>query len=229
MELNDKIVIYQTANGDTSINVKLENDTVWLSQAQMADLFQKDRTVIGRHIQNVYKEKELDRETTYAKFAHMGTDADQTYYTALYNLDVIISVGYRVKSQRGTQFRIWANKILKEYLVKGYAINNNLISQKYEELSQLVHILGRTIKTQPELTNENSHELINVVSDYTYALDTLDKYDFQQLAVEHTTPEEKFHATYENAMQAIETLKAKFGESQWFGNEKDDSFKSSIG
>ena len=229
MELNDKIVIYRTADGQTTVDVRMDGDTVWLSQAQMAELFQKDRTVIGRHINNIYKEHELERETTCANFAHMGKDADQTYQTVLYNLDVIISVGYRVKSQRGTQFRIWANKVLKEYLVKGYAINKTLTEQRYVELKQLVSVLGRTVKAQESLASDEAFGLVEVVADYAYALDTLDKYDYQQLAVEQTTNEEKFHATYEGAMQAIENLKAKFGGSEWFGNEKDDSFKSSIG
>ena len=229
MELNDKIVIYRTADGQTTVDVRMDGDTVWISQAQMAELFQKDRTVIGRHINNIYKEQELERETTCANFAHMGKDADQTYQTVLYNLDVIISVGYRVKSQRGTQFRIWANKVLKEYLVKGYAINKTLTEQRYVELKQLVSVLGRTVKAQESLASDEAFGLVEVVADYAYALDTLDKYDYQQLAVEQTTNEEKFHATYEGAMQAIENLKAKFGGSEWFGNEKDDSFKSSIG
>lgn len=225
MELNDKIVIYQTSDGNTSIEVKLENDTVWLSANQMASLFGRDEKTIRKHINNVFSEGELIKESN----THFLRIANSDKPVAFYTLDVIISVGYRVKSQRGTQFRIWANRILKDYLVKGYAINNNLVSQKYEELSQLIHILGRTIHTQPELTNMESHELINVVADYTYALDTLDKYDYQQLQVESTTSEAKFRATYENAMAAIHHLKEKFGESQWFGNEKDDSFKSSIG
>ena len=143
MDLNDKIVIYRTADGQTTVDVRMDGDTVWLSQAQMAELFQKDRTVIRRHINNIYKEHELERKTTCANFAHMGKDADQTYQTVLYNLDVIISVGYRVKSQRGTQFRIWANKVLKEYLVKGYAVNKALTEQRYTELKQLVAVLGR--------------------------------------------------------------------------------------
>ena len=138
MELSDKIVIYRTSDGQTSVSVRMDGDTVWLSQAQMAELFQKDRTVIGRHISNIYKEHELERETTCANFAHMGKEADQTYQTTLYNLDVVISVGYRVKSQRGTQFRIWANKVLKDYLVKGYAVNKALTEQRYSELKQLV-------------------------------------------------------------------------------------------
>ena len=223
MNLNDKIVIYRSADGQTIVDVRMDGDTVWLSQAQMAELFQKDRTVIGRHINNIYKEHELERETTCANFAHVGKDADQTYQTALYNLDVIISVGYRVKSQRGTQFRIWANKVLKEYLVKGYAVNKALSEQRYTELKQLVAVLGRTVKAQEALTSDDALNLVEVVSDYAYALDTLDKYDYQQLAVEQTTNEAKFHATYGGAM------KAKFGGSQWFAHEKDDSFKSSIG
>ena len=229
MNLNDKIVIYRSADGQTIVDVRMDGDTVWLSQAQMAELFQKDRTVIGRHINNIYKEHELERETTCANFAHVGKDADQTYQTALYNLDVIISVGYRVKSQRGTQFRIWANKVLKEYLVEGYAVNKALSEQRYTELKQLVAVLGRTVKAQEALTSDDALNLMEVVSDYAYALDTLDKYDYQQLAVEQTTNEAKFHATYGGAMQAIEELKAKFGGSQWFAHEKDDSFKSSIG
>ena len=220
--------------GQTAVDVRMDGDTVWLSQAQMAELFQKDRTVIGRHINNIYKEHELDRETTCANFAHTKNYGrregfTQTKNVVLYNLDVIISVGYRVKSQRGTQFRIWANKVLKEYLVKGYAINKALTEQRYTELKQLVAVLGRTVKAQEALTSDDALNLVEVVSDYAYALDTLDKYDYQQLAVEQTTHEAKFRATYEGAMQAIEELKAKFGGSQWFAHEKDDSFKSSIG
>lgn len=234
MDLNDKIVIYRTADGQTAVDVRMDGDSVWLSQAQMAELFQKDRTVIGRHISNIYKEHELERETTCANFAHTKNYGrregfTQTKNIVLYNLDVIISVGYRVKSQRGTQFRIWANKVLKEYLIKGYAVNKALTEQRYTELKQLVNVLGRTVKTQEALTSDDALNLVEVVADYAYALDTLDKYDYQQLAVEQTTNEAKFHATYEGAMQAIEELKEKFGGSQWFAHEKDDSFKSSIG
>lgn len=236
MELNDKIFIYQTADGQTSIDVKLEHDTVWLSQAQMAELFQKDRTVIGKHIQNIFKEGELDKNVVCANFAHTtrhGAIADKKQEKRLtfYNLDVIISVGYRVKSLRGTQFRIWANRILKDYLVKGYAINHALTGQRYTELKQLVHVLGRTVRMQDSLSSEETADLVKVVSDYAYALDTLDKYDYQQLTIEPTAhnQREKFRATYESAIHAIEELKSKFGASRWFANEKDDSFKSSIG
>lgn len=225
MDLNNKIVIYQTADGQTSVEVKLEKDTVWLSANQMATLFDRDEKTIRKHINNVFSEGELEKENN----THFLRVDGVKQPVAFYSLDVIISVGYRVKSQRGTQFRIWANRVLKEYLVKGYAVNKALTEQRYTELKQLVSVLGRTVKAQEALTSDDALNLVEVVSDYAYALDTLDKYDYQRLAVEQTTNEAKFHATYEGAMQAIEELKTKFGGSQWFAHEKDDSFKSSIG
>ena len=232
--MENQIVIYQTDNGQTAIDVRLENETVWLTQAQMAELFQKDRTVIGRHIRNVFKEGELDEKVVCAKFAHTTRhgaveELMQTKEVVLYNLDVIISVGYRVKSQRGVQFRQWANKVLKDYLLKGYAVNEKIRRSQIGELRQLVQMVGRTLQNQPLLKNEENQALFDIAVDYTYALDTLDDYDYQRLGVKETTQEEKFQATYDNAMQAIAALREKFGGSSLFGNEKDDSFKSSIG
>ena len=226
---DNQIIIYQAEDGKTAIDVRVENETVWLSQAQMAQLFEKDRTVIGRHIANVYKEGELEMETTCAKIAHKGLDGDQTYVTSYYSLDVIISVGYRVKSKRGTAFRIWANRVLKEYLVKGFAVNSRLAEHKYRELSQVVQLLGRTIESHRQLTSTDYDALFQVVSDYAYALQVLDRYDYQQLTVEDTTAEPRFRATYDNAMEAIRQLKERFGENALFGHEKDGSFRSSIG
>ena len=219
------IIIYQSEDGNTRINVNLQGETVWLSANQMAILFDRDEKTIRKHINNVFSEGELPKKNNTQK---MRVD-DVKQAVAFYTLDVIISVGYRVKSKRGTQFRIWANKILKEYLIKGFAINDKITQRKYEELSQLVHILGRTISSQPELSNKENLDLINVVTDYTYALDTLDRYDYQKLKIEKTTSENKFIATYDNAILTIQNLKEKFGGSWLFGNEKDDSFKSSIG
>ena len=149
----DQIVIYQTEDGQTQIDVRLENETVWLTQAQMAELFEKDRTVITRHINNVFKEGELEKEVVCAKFAHTTQHGaiegkQQTKETVLYNLDVIISVGYRVHSKRGTAFRIWARQIIKDYLVKGYAVNERIRHEQIGELRQLVGMLGRTIQNQ---------------------------------------------------------------------------------
>jgi prophage maintenance system killer protein len=225
MEEN-KIIIYQSEDGQTQIDVRLENDTVWLTQAQMAELFQKDQSVIARHISNVFKEGELEKVSN---MQILHNTLSKYKPTAVYNLDVIISVGYRVKSKRGTAFRIWARNVIKDYLVKGYAVNDNIRREQIGELRQLVGILGRTIQSQPIMPSEDSQALFDVVTDYAYALDTLDNYDYERLTIEKTTQEERFHATYENAISEIDALREKFGGSNLFGNEKDDSFKSSIG
>lgn len=227
--MNNSIEIYRSQDGSVQLNVKLENETVWLTQSQMAELFGRDRTVIARHINNCYKEGELDKNITCAKFAHMGKDQDQMYETAMYNLDVIISVGYRVKSVQGTRFRQWANSVLKQYLIKGYVINQQIKLDRYNELKDVVRLMARAIGMQEKVTNDEYGGLFNVISDYVYALDTLDHYDYQSLSIQQTTKEEPFRATYDNAMEAINALKDKFGGSQWFANEKDDSFKSSVG
>ena len=230
MEEN-KFVIYQTEDGQTQIDVRLENETVWLTQAQMAELFQTDRTSIVRHINNIYKVEELDRDSTCAKIAQVQIEGKRTVKRNIpyFNLDMIISVGYRVNSKRGVKFRQWANRILKDYLIKGYAVNDRIRKEQIGELRQLVGMLGRTIQSQSLLSNDETNALFKVVTNYTYALDTLDNYDYERLTIDKTTKEEPFHATYENAMEAINGLREKFGGSALFGNEKDDSFKSSIG
>ena len=222
---DEKVIIYQTKDGETSIDVRLEGETVWLTANQMAVLFGRDEKTIRKHINNVFLEGELTKDNN----THFLRIDNVKQPVAFYTLDVIISVGYRVKSQRGTQFRIWANKILKDYLIKGFAVNDKITQRKYEELSQLVHILGRTINSRPELSNRENLDLINVVTDYTYALDTLDKYDYQKLIIDKTTSENKFIVTYDNAIIMIHKLKENFGGSWLFGKEKDNSFKSSIG
>ena len=230
---NNKVAIYRSADGETQLSVEIDKDTVWLNANQMAELFGRDSKTIRKHINNAIRE-ELAGEVVLAKIwatpqqGGMGTKS-QTHDVNFYNLDVIISVGYRVKSKNGVDFRRWANKVLKEYLVKGYAVNKSISERHYTELKQLVAVLSRTIRAQETLSSEDAVNLVEVISDYTYALDTLDKYDYQELSIERTTNEEKFHATYEGAMQAINELKNKFGGSKWFANEKDDSFKSSVG
>ncbi len=225
MDSNNQIIIYLTEDGQTQVDVRLENETVWLSTSQMAMLFDKEESNIRRHVINVFKEGELERENNVQKIHVNGIKKPVPYY----NLDVIISVGYRVKSKRGTAFRIWARKILKNYLIKGYAINERMRKEQIGELRQLVGMLGRTIQSQPLLSNDETNALFEVVTDYAYALDTLDNYDYERLTIDKTTKQEPFHATYENAMEAIDGLRRKFGGSTLFGNEKDESFKSSIG
>lgn len=225
IDSTSSIEIYRSPEGNIELNVKLENDTVWLTQSQMAELFGKDQSVIARHIKNAIVEGEIEEKSN-MQILH------NTQYkyrpTKIYNLDVIISVGYRVKSIQGVIFRKWANTILKQYLIKGYAINKQRLDN-YSELKEVVRLMSRAITLQNKITEGEYNGLFNVISDYVYALDTLDRYDYQTLLISKTTKEEPFHATYENAMQAIEALKEKFGESKWFANEKDDSFKSSIG
>ena len=231
MNLNNQIIIYQTEDGQTQIDVRMENETVWLTQAQMAELFEKTPQNITMHIGNAYKEGELEKESTCKEYLQVQQEGKRkvSRMVKYYDLDVIISVGYRVKSKRGTAFRIWARKVLKEYLVKGYAVNERMRKEQIGELRQLVGMLGRTIQSQPLLSNDETNALFEVVTDYTYALDTLDNYDYERLTINKTTKEEPFHATYENAKVAINGLREKFGGSVLFGNEKDDSFKSSIG
>lgn len=156
-------------------------------------------------------------------------DKVQTTQVMLYNLDVIISVGYRVKSRRGTQFRIWANQVLKDYLVKGYAINRQISEQKYEDLKNAVGLLETVFSKELALNSDQTAGIFAVIRDYTYALDTLDSYDYQNLKVTATTAPGLFMATYENAMATIRNLKEKFGASDLFAVEKDESFHSSIG
>ena len=227
-----KIILYQTQESDITIDVLVENDTVWLSQSQMGMLFDRNRTVINRHIRNVFDEGELDEAVSCANFAHdtahgAMTGKMKTSYTNLYNLDVIISVGYRVKSKRGTEFRIWANKVLKDYIIKGYAVNDRLKLEQYYDLKQTIKLLSNVIQNK-ELSADEQQGLLQIITDYTYALDTLDRYDYQSLAIEETTEKETFRATYETAMSAINALRKKFGSGGLFGNEKDQSFDSSI-
>ena len=233
MDLNNQIIIYQTEDGQTQVDVRMENDMIWLTRQQIAVLFGRDYKTISKHINNALKE-ELAGSVVVAKFANTTQHGaiegkTQTHEIDYFNLEVITSVGYRVKSKRGVQFRQWANNVLKQYLIKGYAVNERMRKEQIGELRQLVGMLGRTIQSQQLLSNDETNALFEVVTDYTYALDTLDNYDYERLTINKTTKEEPFHATYENAMEAIDGLREKFGGSVLFGNEKDDSFKSSIG
>ena len=229
--MNSSIEIYSSQDGSIQLNMKLENNTVWLTQSQMAELFGVDRTSIVRHIRNIYKSEELDQNSTCAKNAQVRTEGNRSILREIpyYNLDMIISVGYRVNSKNATSFRRWATSVLKQYLIKGYAINQQIKLDRYNELKDVVRLMSRTVGLQEKVTSEEYGGLFNVISDYVYALDTLDHYDYQSLSIQKTTKEESFRATYDNAMEAISALMEKFGGSQWFANEKDESFKSSTG
>ena len=227
---NGEIIIYRTADGETRLEVRMESDSVWLTQAQMAELFQTTPQNITMHTNHVFREGELEKEATCKRSLQVRQEGTRTIRRIqnIYNLDVIISVGYRVKSPRGTQFRIWANKVLKEYLIKGYAVNNQAKAEQLEELKKTVRLLSHVLAAK-EVTKSEAVGLLRVITDYTYGLDTLDRYDYQQLEVSATTAEEPFRATYENAMAALQVLRDKFGGSALFAREKDESFKSTMG
>lgn len=225
----NQILLYVDKSGDVSVDVLVQDETIWLTQAQMTQLFQKDQSVIARHINNVFREKELPEKSN---MQILHNTISKYRPVKIYSLDVIISVGYRVKSKQGTQFRIWANRILKEFLLKGYVVNQAKIQNKnYQDLKQLVQMVGRIFETQ-KIAHENYGEtksLFDVVVDYSHALDTLDKYDYKTLEIEQATYGEKFRANYKNAKEVVELLKQKFGGSPLFALEKDKSFHSSIG
>ena len=225
-----EIIIYQTSDGQTELDVRLEGDSVWLSQSQLAQLLQVRPQNITMHIRNVYKEGELERSATCKNFLQIQNEGGRliTRNIKFYNLDVIISVGYRVKSLRATQFRIWANRVLKEYLIKGYAINRNAKQEQLDELKRTISVMSNVLAAK-SVTKDEAVGLLKVISDYAYGLDTLDRYDYQQLEIADTTPEEKFRATYDNAMQALQMLKEQFGASELFAREKDSSFRSTMG
>jgi len=229
---NSDIKIYQSKDGQTEVQVKFENETVWLSQKQMSQLFEKDTDTVGLHLKNIYTSGELDEISTTEESSVVQLEGKRKVKRKikLYNLDAIISVGYRVNSKRGIQFRIWANKILKEYLIKGYALNERKLNEQNQQLKELqnsVKILGKalTIKT---LSSDESIGLLRIISDYAYALDILDQYDYQSLQIQNTSGKETYQLTYEEAINQIQIAKRAHGNSDLFGNEKDKSFQSSV-
>lgn len=222
---NQHIALYQTPDGKISIDVKLGNETIWLSQAQIADLFGTQIPAISEHLSNIFTTNELDINEVCAVLEHTATDGKK-HQTPHYNLDVILSIGYRVNTKNAALFRSWVNKIIKDHLILGYSINEERLKEKEEQytaLKQVVYQLGNVIDRDDESTG-----LLKVITDYTYALDILDRYDHRTLTIEATHQTATFTATYENALSAIDSLRDKFGGSWLFGNQKDDSFKSSI-
>lgn len=209
----NEIVLFETEDKAVKLDVSVENETVWLSANQMASLFERDEKTIRKHINNVFNENEVDQDNNTQKMRVVGVKQRVPFYT----LDVIISVGYRVKSQRGVEFRRWANKVLKDYIIKGYAVNNNRIAQ----LGEVIQVMKRT---QNSL---DSKQVLSVIEKYSMALDLLDAYDHQNM----TRPKGKaatYVLSYEECMEVIAGM--RFGnESEIFGREKDESFKGSIG
>lgn len=231
---NKKLIKTENSKGQVvlyknKLEVRLERDTVWLTQKQMSDLFDTERSVITKHLRNIFNSKELSRGSVCAKFAHTAQDG-KVYQTEHYNLDAIISVGYRVNSKCGTQFRIWATNVLRGHLVDGYTLNEKRLKvqdAKIRELRQAIWLLGN-VKALDGISSE-AKGVIQVIEEYTRALNILDDFDHQRLAVPQGTKRSKFTLTYEEARDIIEAMKRKFNDSSLVGQEKDQSFRSTLG
>jgi len=220
--MSQQIQIYEDPNGEMQIEVQFEQEMVWLNRHQMSILFGRDIKTIGKHVNNVFKEGELSKKSVVANFATTATDG-KSYQVAYYNLDVIISVGYRVKSKQGTQFRIWATSKLKELLVKGYAINRKRLAQKEQELKVLkdgIHILKRAWSDKPAATNE-------WLESFARGLSLLDDYDHENLDAKGNTIQETNYPSSEDYYGLVEMMRQEF-DSGVFGKEKDQNFQSSI-
>ena len=223
----NEIIIYQDADGKPALEVKLDQETVWLNLNQMVGLFDRDKSVISRHLKNVFSSDELDRDSVVAFFATTAADG-KNYNVEHFNLDAIISVGYRVNSKRGTKFRQWATRTLRDHLVKGYTINQQRLQEQNEKLDDLrktVTLLEQTIARQ-EIGLEEAKGLLAVITDYAYALTTLDRYDHGTLAIGGTTLATDYVLVYDEAISIVASMKGEFGGL--FGLEKDDGFKSAL-
>lgn len=228
MEVNNKIEIYQDKETGITIDVQLDGETVWLDQYQLEALFDTDRTSISRHLRNIYKSNELDEKATSAKIAQVQQEGNREVKRNInvYNLDAILSVGYRVNSKKGTAFRIWANGILKDYLVKGHAINQKRLEQKEQEVKLLkdgIHILTRTVtKAIEEKASDNT-----ILETFAKGLSLLDDYDHEQLDTKGLTVKETHYPSLDDYQELINQMLSEF-DSDVFGKEKDKSFQSSI-
>jgi prophage maintenance system killer protein len=229
------IVLYRTKDGRAVLDVRLERETVWLTQRQMAELFQKDTDTVGLHIRNAFKEGELDRDATTEESSVVQAEGGRNVRRSIsfYNLDVVISVGYRVKSQRGTQFRIWATQVLRDHLLKGYTLNEKRLQVQVERLSELqaaLDLMGRIIGGKA-VTGTEAEGLLRVIADYSLALRLLDQYDHQELRLHGTTEAGQFVMTCDAARGAIARMaeSAARAGGDLFGREKDKGLESAIG
>ena len=220
-----EIVVFEAPDGEIRVDVRLEQDTVWLSLTQLAELFGRDKSVISRHLRNVFTTGELEREATVAKNATVQHEGDREVVREIeyFNLDAIISVGYRVNSKRGTQFRIWATQILRDHLVKGYSVNQRRLA----ELKQTVRLVA-TMAERRDLSGDEATALLRVVGEYSRALDLLDDYDHQRVPAPRAGSETRYALTYEEAIGIVDRLRERFGGSTLFGQEKDESLHSSL-
>nr|WP_314836138.1 virulence protein RhuM/Fic/DOC family protein [uncultured Flavobacterium sp.] len=228
--MKHQVEIYKSADNAIELQVSLDNDTVWLNQSQMASLFMQTKQNVSLHINNCFKEKELEQKAVVKEYLTTASDGKK-YKTKYYNLDVIISVGYRVKSKQGTQFRQWATQRLKDYLVQGYVLNEKRLQEatgKFQDLKNAVKLAAKAGSIEA-LTTGEAKEILGVIAQYAYALETLDKYDHQKLSLATSFEETEIQKlTYENAIHQIHVWRDFQKAGALFGNEKDQSFKSSL-
>lgn len=216
------VVLYRAPDGTISLDVRLEKETIWLSQKQMAELFDTERSVITKHLRNIFESGELEHKSVCAKFAHTATDG-KIYQVDFFNLDAVISIGYRVNSLRGTQFRIWATRVLHDHTLKGYSANE----KRLKELRQSLRLVGQVLDHY-DVSSDQTKALLRIVTEYSLALDILDDYDHQRVKSGKGSCGEAHGIDYDEAMTVIGQLKTQFGGSNLFGREKDDSLKSSL-
>lgn len=230
--MKNEVVIYQTKSGAIELKGDYTKETLWANLQQIADLFETDKSGISRHINNIYKTSELDQKSTVAKIATVQKEGEREVKREIefYNLDVILSVGYRVNSKKATAFRQWATKTLRQHILNGYTLNEKQLqkqAQKLQALQNAIHLIT-TVKSSESLEYKEVMGLLDVISDYAYALDLLDEYDYKKLVINGTSKKETYKLTYEDSVKVINQIKAKFGGSQLFGKQKDESFKSSV-
>jgi prophage maintenance system killer protein len=229
MKPSGQVVLYKTEDGKAQVEVHLKQDSVWLSLNQMAELFDRDKSVISRHLSDVFRSGELARQSVVAKNATTAADG-KTYQVEFFNLDAILSVGYRVNSKRGTQFRIWATNVLRQHLVNGYTLNEKRLqaqSERMRELQHAIDMIGQ-IADHKALTSDEAGALIRVIRDYAYGLDLIDAYDHQLVAVTGTHERVAQPLEYVEARKAIDELRQHYTAGDLFGREKDDSFQGSL-
>jgi len=215
-----EIILYSAPDGTVSLDVRLERETIWLTQKQMSELFDTERSVITKHLNNIFTSGELDRESNVQKMHIPGSDKPVAFHA----LDAVLSVGYRVNSKRGTQFRIWATKLLRDHLLKGYTVNE----RRLRDLNQAVRLIAGVADRQ-DLTGDEAMALLRVVGEYRFALDLLDDYDYQRVSVPAAGEKTVYSLSYPEALRIVEQLRERFGSSSLFGRQKDEGLQSALG
>jgi prophage maintenance system killer protein len=219
-ETRGEIVFYQAPDGTVELDVRLERETIWLTQKQMSDLFDTERSVITKHLNNIFASGELDKESNVQKMHIPGSDKPVAFHA----LDAVLSVGYRVNSKRGTQFRIWATKLLRDHLLKGYTVNE----RRLRDLNQAVRLIA-DVADRRDLSGDEAKALLRVVGEYRFALDLLDDYDYQRVGAPPAGEKTVYSLSYPEAQRIVEQLRERFGGSSLFGRQKDEGLQSALG